>query len=65
MHDLHAVSGSPQVAADFFGHHDGAVLSAGAAEGNRQVAFAFADVVRQQVNQQFGDAGEKFLRLGE
>ena len=45
------------------GDHDGAVLPAGAAKGNRQVAFALMDVVRKQVDEQIGNARDEFPRL--
>ena len=64
VHDLHAVSGVAQVFADLLGDHDGAVLSAGASEGDRQIALAFVNVVRQQVDQQIGDARDEFLVCG-
>ena len=63
MHDLHAISGAAKMFADFFRNHDGAVLSAGATEGDGQITLAFVDVVRQQVNQQIGDAGDEFPGL--
>jgi hypothetical protein len=40
-----------QALVDFAGDENGAVMAAGAAEGNGEIAFAFADVVRQKVNQ--------------
>jgi hypothetical protein len=51
VHEFDAISGVPKMFADFLGDHDGTVLSAGAAEGDRQIAFALVDVVRQQVNE--------------
>src|SRR6266496_6495780 len=39
------------------------MLPAGAAESNRQIAFAFVDVMRQEIDQQIGDALNKFGRL--
>ena len=43
--------------------HDGAMLPARAANGNGQIAFPLVDVMRQQINQQVGDALQKFLGL--
>ncbi len=40
-----------KVLAYFLGDHDRAVLPAGAAKSNRQIALAFVNVVRQQVDQ--------------
>src|SRR5580704_3178760 len=51
--------------ADGFGEHDGAVAAAGAAEGDRQVALPFADVVGHQVDEQSFDALEEFTGLRE
>src|SRR6201992_2261145 len=39
------------------------MAAAGAAEGDRQITFAFADVVRDQVNEQAFDALQKFAGL--
>lgn len=47
------------------GEHDGAVFPAGAAEGDGQIAFAFADVMRDQIHEEAFDAAEKFAGLGE
>src|SRR5208282_1605893 len=63
MHDLHFVSRFPQPFAYILGDHHRAVLSAGASEADGQVALALADVVRQQVDQQFRDAVNELLRL--
>src|SRR6185437_14801783 len=41
------------------------VLAARAAKGQRQIAFAFANVVRQEKQQQFGNAIQKFPGLGK
>src|SRR5450432_3816877 len=56
VHHLHPVPGLVQASAHFLRDHDGAVAPAGAAKGNGQVALAFVNVVRQQIDQQFGDA---------
>src|SRR4029077_19496503 len=47
------------------GEHDGAVFAAGTAEGNREITFSFADVVRDQVGQQAFDAAQEFASLGK
>ena len=62
---LHAVSGACQPLADFVRDQDTAMMSAGAAEGDGQVRLALADIVRQQVNQQIGDALDEFLVCGK
>src|SRR5581483_11827044 len=41
------------------------MLPAGASEGDRQIAFAFADVMRHEIDQQFRDAIDEFFRLRE
>jgi len=46
-----------------FGHHYGTVLSAGAAERNRQVALSFFDVVGNQIRQQPLHAAQKLAGL--
>lgn len=46
-----------------FGEHYGAVFSAGATEGDGQVAFAFADVMGNQVDEEAFDATEKLAGL--
>src|SRR5260370_5525852 len=43
--------------------HDRAVLSACAAERNRQITFPFADVMRDQIGQQASDAAQPFTVL--
>ncbi len=58
MHNLHAVSSFVQALADFLGDHHRTMLAAGAAKADGEIALAFVDVVRQQVNQQIGDATE-------
>src|ERR1700678_569020 len=63
MHNLHAVPGFVQTLAYFFGDHHGTVLAAGAAETDRQIALALANVVRQKVNQQIGDAPDELFGL--
>src|SRR5947207_2277800 len=39
------------------------MLPPGAAKSNRQIALAFMDVMRQQIDQKIGDALNKFGRL--
>src|SRR5713226_4228765 len=48
-------------AGDLVGHHDRAVLAAGAADGDGEVVAALLDVARQQELQQVPDAGEEPL----
>ena len=63
MRDFHAISSAAEMFAHILGDHDGTVLSAGAAEGDGQIAFAFMDVVRQQIDKQVRDAGDEFPAL--
>src|SRR5437868_2214397 len=65
VHYFHAVAGFAQVFADIFGDHYGAVLASGASEADGQVALAFADIMRKQVDKQIGDAVDEFLGLRE
>src|SRR5882724_5461202 len=48
-----------------FGEHHGAVPAAGAAECDGEIAFAFGDVVGDQVNKQALDALQEFACLWE
>lgn len=48
-----------------FGNHHGAVLATSAAKANCQVTLPFTDVMGNQINQQFRDTIDKFLRLGK
>ena len=48
---------------NLLGKHDGAVLSSGTAEGNRQITFSFTDVMWNQVDKKALDAAEKFSGL--
>src|SRR5258708_12634987 len=61
MDHLHPVSRLPQIPGDIFGNHDRTMLSPSATETNSQIALAFMDVVRQQVDQQIGDTLHEFL----
>src|SRR5450432_3078600 len=65
MHYFHPVSRLAQVFGHVFRNHDGAVLAAGAAESDRQIAFPFPNVVRQKVDQQIRDALNELLGLGK
>src|ERR1700689_852699 len=47
VHHFHLISGTAKFLAHVLGDHDGAVLSAGTAEGDRQIALAFINVMRQ------------------
>ena len=53
MHDLHFVSRLPQPLVHILGDHHRAMLPPGASEADGQVALALANVVRQQLDQQF------------
>ena len=45
------------------GDHDRAVLAASTAEGDGEIAFALADVVRKKKEQKIGDPLKKFFGL--
>src|ERR1035438_6379374 len=62
---LGVVPGLGQIARDLVRHHHRAVVAAGAAKGDGQVTLAFADIVRQQVNQQVRNAAGELHRLRE
>ena len=63
VRDLDFVRGLAQPLAYFFRDHHRAVLPAGAAEADGQIALPFADVVRQKVDQQVRDTADEFLGL--
>src|SRR5690348_6786206 len=48
---------------DLLGEHDGAVFPAGATEGDRQIALALANVMRNEVGQKALNAAEKLASL--
>src|ERR1022692_3069063 len=63
MIDLRLKPGVRQGPADLLGNHHRPMMAAGTAEGDRQVTLSFANVMRQQVDQQVCDPGHKFRRL--
>src|ERR1700683_5839902 len=65
MHNFHTITGAPKMFAYLLGDHDGTVLSAGTAERNGQIALAFMNVVREQVDEQIGDARDELPTLGK
>jgi hypothetical protein len=56
MADLGAVAGVSQVFINLLGDHHRAMMAARASESDRQIALPFANIMRQQVNQQIGNA---------
>src|SRR5580704_14060154 len=65
MRGLHAIALFLESLADFLRNHHRSVLAAGTAEGDRQVALALVDVVRQKKKQHAGNAIQEFARLGK
>jgi len=63
VHDFHAVVRMAKVFANFFGDHDLTGLAACATKGDGQIALAFVDVMRQQVDEQIGDARDELAGL--
>src|ERR1700722_7356374 len=63
--DFYAIFRAAKQLADILGDHHGAVLAPGAAKGDGQIAFAFMNVVRQQINEQVGDARNELAALRE
>ena len=53
---FHPVSRFLQSLGHVFRNHYGPVLASGTAESNRQIAFAFVNVMRQKVDEQIRDA---------
>src|SRR6185312_12822232 len=60
---LDAISRLAQALAKLMSDHHTAMVTAGAAEGNSQVALAFVDIVRKKVYQQIGDPLDELLGL--
>src|ERR1700676_2550803 len=60
---LHAISCFGQSLANLTRDQDAAMVAARASERNGQVALAFRDVMRQQVDQKRRDALDKLLSL--
>src|SRR5580698_3444801 len=58
-------AGVGQALADFAGYHYRTVMASGAAEGDGEIAFAFANVVRNEIDQQLRDAVDEFHGLRE
>src|ERR1035438_8710365 len=65
MDHLYVVPRFGQPFLDLFGNQYRAVLASGAAERDGEVALAFANVMRDQVNQQLRNPRDKFLGLRE
>jgi len=63
VHDLYLISSFAQTLSDLLRDHDGAMLSTSTAEADGQVALSLVNVVRQQIDQEFGDAADEFLGL--
>ena len=63
MDNFDTISGTAQMLADFFGHHDGAMLSAGTSEGDGQITLAFVNVVRKKDDEEVGNSGNELARL--
>src|SRR5579859_3940891 len=65
MDNLHRITCPSQQLFYFFRNKDGAMLASSAAKANGQIALAFAHIMRDQIDQQRGDAVNKFLCLWE
>ena len=65
MRNFDSVAGLGQALLDLFSDHHRAVLSTRATEADGQITLALADVVRNQVHQQVGDAVNELLGLGK
>ena len=62
---LDPVAGLGQPLTNLFGDHDGAMLAPGAAEGHREIALPFLDVVRQEEEKQIGRLIQELRRSEE
>ncbi len=65
MYNLHSVARFLQPLGNIFRDHHRAVLAAGAAEGDGQVALAFVNVMRQKIDQQLRNPLDEFAGLRE
>src|SRR5947209_5757969 len=59
------ISGPVQPFLDIAGHHDGPMMASRATESDGQIALAFADIMRDQIQQQVRDPIHKFHGLGK
>src|SRR5439155_702827 len=62
---LGAVPGAAEALVDLLGDHHRPMMAARAAERDREIALAFTDVVRQQIDQKVGDALDELDGLRE
>ncbi len=65
MDGLHSITRLGQTLLDVFTDHHGAVLAAGAPKCNGQIALSFANIVRNQIDEQIRDTVNEFLCLGK
>src|SRR5271167_4584677 len=63
VYHLHVVSSLGQPLLDLFGNQHRAMFSSGASERDGQIALAFMNVVRNQIDQQLRDAVDELLGL--
>src|SRR5579872_5641200 len=63
MQHFHPIPCLPKALTNIFGDHHRAMLPAGAAERDREIAFSFPNIVRQQVNQQLRNPLDELARL--
>src|ERR1700679_3035731 len=62
---LGAIACCRETLLQLFGNHYGAMLSAGAADADGEIAFAFVDVVRQKEGEHLGDLFKELAGLRE
>src|ERR1700730_6160702 len=62
---LDAVARAAEALVDLLSDHHRPVMAAGAAEGDREITLAFANIVGQQIDQQVGDALDELGCLRE
>lgn len=62
---FHGEAGFFEALVDFVGYEYRAVMAAGATKRNRQIRFAFADIVRQEIDEQFRDLTDELRGLRE
>src|SRR5579862_3400399 len=65
VHDLHRVAMPAQRVRHRVSHHHGTMPAPRTTEGDRQITFPLADIVRDEIREQALDAPQEFAGLGK
>jgi len=65
MEGFDLIAGVIEFGSNLLDHHDAAMLSASAADGDGEVAFSFLDIVREQVEEKVGNTAQELASLGK